>query len=125
MLTKGQENDLEKVQKKALRCMYGYKKLYTELLEESGLQPLKTRRQSAVLKFARKASENPIYARWFKKNPNLTSTRNPTIFAESFARTNHLYNSPLYAMRRLLNNTPYDPKPESGVLDLAYLFDDI
>ena len=68
MQTKKQENDLEIVQKKCLRCIYGYKKSYSELLEESGLQPLKSRRQRAVLKFAQKASLNPIYAHWFKPN---------------------------------------------------------
>ena len=122
MLTKGQENELEKVQKKALRCMYGYNKSYSELLTESGLQPLKSRRETAA---ARKASENPIYARWFKKYPNHTTQRNPKLFLESFARTNRLYNSPLFAMRRALNNSPDDSRPESGYLDLAYLFDDI
>ena len=125
MVTKGQENELEKVQKKALRCMYGYNKSYSELLTEFGLQPLKSRRQTAVLKFASKASENPIYSRWFKKNPNHTSQRNPKLFLESLARTNRLYNSPLLAMRHALNNSPDDSRPESGYLDLAYLFDDI
>ena len=55
MLTKKQENDLETAQKKCLRCIFGYNKTYDELLEEYGLEPLKTRRTRAFLKFVRKA----------------------------------------------------------------------
>ena len=125
MLTKGQENKLEKIQKKCLRCIFGYEKSYSELLAESELQPLKSRREAAVLKFAKKASENPIYSHWFKKNIPQTNTRNPNIFKEKFAKTSRLYNSPLYAMRRVLNNTPSDQPKESNYLDLGYLFDEL
>ena len=125
MLTKHQENELELVQKKCLKCIYGYDKTYDELLSESELEPLKVRRQKGVLKFAQNASKNPIYARWFRGNPNPTSQRCPTKVEEKFARTHRLYNSPLFAMRRLLNNTPSDPEPESNYLDLAHLFDDL
>ena len=125
MLTKQQENALEIVQKKCLRCIFGYNKSYNELLAESELEPLKVRRSAAFLRFARKASENPIYARWFKKNQNPTTLRNPKTYEEKFARTNRFYNSPLYAMRRALNDTPHEPKPVSNYLDLAYLFDDL
>lgn len=54
MLTKKQENDLELVQKKCLRCIYGYGKSYDKLLKESNLQPLKSRRQKMILRFAKK-----------------------------------------------------------------------
>ena len=37
MLSKSQENKLEKIQKKCLRCIYGYDKSYSELLKESEL----------------------------------------------------------------------------------------
>ena len=90
MLTKKQENDLEIVQKKCLRCIFGYDKRYDKLLKESGLEPLKTRRSSASLTFAKKSSQNPVYARWFKKKPNQTSSRCPLIYEEKFARTSRL-----------------------------------
>ena len=70
MLTKKLENDLEIVQKKCLCCIYGYKKSYDELLQESGLLRLKERREIAVLKFAKKTSASPIYSHWFPNNPN-------------------------------------------------------
>ena len=108
MLTKQQENALEIVQKKCLRCIFGYNKSYDELLAESELEPLKVRRSAAFLKFARKASDNPIYARWFKKNQNLTTLRNPKTYEEKFARTNRLYNSPLYACLLYTSPSPRD-----------------
>ena len=125
ILTKKQSNDLELVQKKCLRCIYGYDKSYDDLLKESGLDPLKTCRQKAFLKFAKRASQNPIYSHWFKLSKNLTSDRNPRIYEEKFARTSKLYNSPLFAMRRELNASPNKPEQESNFLDLAYLFDDL
>ena len=54
LLTRGQENDLENIQKKCLRCIFGYRKTYEELLKESGMSTLKERRERAVLKFAQK-----------------------------------------------------------------------
>ena len=78
-----------------------------------------------TLRFAKKAQSNPIYARWFKQNPNPTSQRCPLLVQEQFARTERLYNSPLFAMRRLLNNTPNDTEHESNFMDLAHLFDDL
>ena len=91
MLTKKQENDLENVQKKCLRCIYGYTKTYEDLLKESGMQTLKDRREAAVLKFAKKTASNPIYSHWFPDNPNQTSQRRPKRYKEEYARTQRLY----------------------------------
>ena len=124
MLTIKQSNDLEQIQKKCLRCIFGYGKGYEELLEESGLSTLKARREKAVLKFAAKTAKNPVYSHWFLLNPNHTSSRNPKIYTEEFARTSRLYNSPLFHMRRLLNKTDHDQMPETNYMDLAHLFDD-
>ena len=77
-----------------------------------------------MLKFAAKTKRNPVYSHWFVSNPNHTSERNPTIYKEEFTRISHLYNSPLYHMRHLLNKTEHDQLPEMNYLDLAYLFDD-
>ena len=125
LLTRKQENDLETVQKKCLRCIFGYGKSYEDLLSESGMTTLKVRRERAVEKFARKTEGNPVYSHWFPPNPNPTSERNPTKYLEEFARTNRLYNSPLFYMRRLLNRTKHDPQPEPHYIDLAHLFNDL
>ena len=60
LLTRKQENDLETVQKKCLRCIFGYGKSYEDLLGESGMTTLKVRRERAVEKFARKTEGNPV-----------------------------------------------------------------
>ena len=116
MLTKYQENQLENLQKRCLRCMFGYQKSYRQLLEESGLQTLKERRETAMLKFAQKTSKNPVYAHWFKENPNprRNSLRFSKPYVEEMARSERLYNSPLFYFRRLLNGTPNEPPVTTG-----------
>ena len=83
MLTKKQENNLEIVQKKCLVCIYDYHKSHSNLLTESGLQPLITSREAAFLRLARKSAQNPINAHWFKENQNPTSQRCLLIYGES------------------------------------------
>ena len=111
MLTRYQSNRIENVQKRCLRCMFGWNKPYAELLEESGLPTLKARRETAIRKFAEKALDNPVYQHWFQPNPSqrMDSQRNSKPLHEKLARTSRLYNSPVYYMTRLLNGTPECP----------------
>ena len=125
MLTRKQSNDLEIIQKKCLRCIFGYKKTFEELLSGSGMSTLEARREKAVIKFAKKTEKNPVYSHWFRQNPNLTSERRPKPYLEEFARTSRLYNSPLFHMRRALNQTDHVPLLENNYFDIAYLFDDL
>ena len=115
MLTKFQSNELENIQKRCLRCMYGFDKTYAELLQESGFETLKKRRDDAIGKFAEKTANNPVYRDWFETNdhPRRDSQRNPLKYKERLARTNRLYNSPLYHMTRTLNaTTEEEEEPE-------------
>ena len=59
LLTKYQSNDLENIQKRCLKCLYGYDKSYTELLSLSGLSTLEERRNTALVKFAEKTLAIP------------------------------------------------------------------
>ena len=118
MLNKHQENLLEKIQKRALRAIYGYKHNYEELLRMSGLPTLKGRRETAFAKFASKSSKNPKYKdKWFplRSNPRQTRSNNP--YLEEQSTGNRLYKSPLFTMRRLLNNNT-----EDTMIDLTGLF---
>ena len=45
LLTKGEENVLEDLQKKALRIVFGFKNSYEECLEKRGVPTLKIRRE--------------------------------------------------------------------------------
>ena len=77
-----------------------------ELLETSGLETLDQHRENALLKFAKKAAQNPQFAHWFPKNTNRSSNRVGKKFEEIYARTDRLYFSPIYVMRRRLNASP-------------------
>lgn len=59
MLTKSQSDDLERMQRRALKIIYGHKTSYADTLEKSGLKTLEERRTSAFEKFTKKASVNP------------------------------------------------------------------
>ena len=102
-LTSTQSNALKRLQAKALKNIYGYEHSYSSLLQRTGITSLKVRRDNRVLKFARKAAENPRYAHWFPRNPNRSSARSGRNFLEFRAKTNRLFNSPLFDMRRSLN----------------------
>ena len=97
---------LEKVQRRALKTIYGYDKNYDQLLQEAGIERLQKRREDALLRFAQKTSKNPKYASWFPLKQATRQTRHTTPYLEEFARGNRLYNSPLFAMRRALNGSP-------------------
>ena len=105
--------------------MYGYQKTYLELLNESGLQTLKARREKAVLKFAQKATQNPVYDHWFEENPNRSTQRASKAYTEFHANTDRLYRSPLFYMRRALNGSVDDDRNENPtVLNLDHVFND-
>ena len=101
MITKYDKNRLETIQKKCLCCIYGYGLGYEELLDLSGLETLEARREKAILKFANKAANNPQFRHWFPTNKDRTG-RHGKQYEEFFAKSDRLYNSPLYAMRRML-----------------------
>ena len=109
---------IENVQKRCLRCMYGWNKSYADLLIESGLPTLKARRETAIRKFAERALENPNYNHWFQPNPSVRqdSLRFSKPLLEKPAKTTRLYNSPIHYMTRMLNGTPDNP-PAPNIRD--------
>ena len=97
--------------------IYGYDLAYKELLKISGLQTLKDRRVSSFQKFTSKTIKNPKYNHWFPERIVTRFTRSSAKYLEEKAVGNRLYNSPIFAMRRLLNNTE---TPE--IIDMSGLF---
>ena len=67
MLTSQQSINLEKLQARALKNVYGHIYSYRKLLELSNLETLEQRREQACLKFATKSANNPRFASWFPK----------------------------------------------------------
>jgi hypothetical protein len=102
LLTKDQEEDIERLQSQSLKIIYGFDKPYREILEETGLQTLKERRAAAVLKFAQKSLEGK-YAHWFPLNEPKRATRHALTYREEYARCERLRKTPIYHMRRVLN----------------------
>ena len=105
--------------------MYGYNHTYEELLQMAGLQSLKGRRESAMLKFAQRMADNSNYCDLFPINTSTVVTRDHKYYQEENARTDRLYRSPLFTMRRLLNNTPNsDRNNNPHYTDVSHLFND-
>ena len=108
MLTQEQEQNLERQQKRALQIIYGFKKNYEELLTTAGIVTLKQRREKMCSDFAAKLAASERFSDLFPlaTHPEGTVvTRGRKTYQESFARTSRLYNSPLFSMRRQLNDT--------------------
>ena len=71
-------------------------------------------------KFTRKTSENPKYVEWFPLKDNPRDIRKLRPYLEERATTDRLYRSPIYAMRRLLNDkkpVEYDPSDLTGIFN--------
>ena len=104
-LNQTQINQLERVQRRCLRLIYGYGKSYSELLQESGLSSLEERRILQFQKFAANSLKNQKYQHWFPPNTNTRVGRHTHKYLEEKSTGNRLYNSPIYAMRRFLNHS--------------------
>ena len=104
MLSIEQSRDIERLQMGTLKSVFGYDKSYATALQLSGLPSLAERRQQCFDKFAIKLATNPDYEHWL---PKTTFTghdlREELIYIEKFASTDRLRSSPLYAIRRRLN----------------------
>ena len=106
MLTDDMSNSIEQLQLRAMKIVYGNCVSYATVLNMTNLESLADRRDKAIQKFAIKTSLNPRFAdKWFPKNDNTNhNTRHPKTYKEFTCKTARLYNSPLYHMRRVLNN---------------------
>ena len=105
MLNSSQNDMLEKLQRDIYKVIFGFDKSYRAILEENGLESLKERRQKLFDAFLLKMAGSAEYSdRWFPTkdftHPDLRVER---IYLEKYARTDRPYKSPLYAMRRRLN----------------------
>ena len=105
MLSVDQTVRLERLQMRALKVIYGISFSYNQLLEKSDIVKLSDRRQSMFVKFALKNSLNSrISEKWFPTNPESGHhTRAPLKYKEFPARTERMLNSPLFQLRKRLN----------------------
>lgn len=103
MLSKEQAEQLEKLQVRALKCIYGHVYSAAQLLKISQLPTLAERRQKACLRFAQKTSLNHRFSNWFPKRVKKLRGQHKEEFVEYQARTDRRKNSPLFYYRRILN----------------------
>ena len=104
MLTSEQTKELERLQSRALKNIYGYVYSHKKLLEMSGIKTLEERREEACLKFAVKTANNPRFALWFPMRRTGSRRSSELKYAEQHARTDRRMNSPLFYYQRILNN---------------------
>ena len=106
MLTRTQAGKLEQTQSRALKIIYGTGRgSYSVLREVAKIDTLEKRRTDAFERFAVKCSKNPlINFKWCPLNPEPQyPLRQRRRYLEENARTQKLYDSPLFALRRTLN----------------------
>ena len=77
-----------------------------ELIEKSGLETLEDRRKTLFKNFCPKLYENPSFKnQWLQEREFIgTDLRRQLILKEENARPQRLYNSPLFQIRRTLND---------------------
>ena len=78
---------------------------------------MEQRRQKLFDNFTKKTVKNETYKKWFPLKETVRETRKPRPYIEERANSSRLYRSPLFAMRRLLNDEPpvtADPEDTSG-----------
>ena len=103
-LTATQAERLEHLQRIILKTIYGFGTSYREALQRSGLDRLSERRQQLCKSFAKKAEMNPRYSHWFPLNHSIDyDLRRTKKYKEELATTERRKNSPIFRMRRILN----------------------
>ena len=103
-LTIGEQHDLERVQKVALRIILGENYVcYTNALYLTNLSTLKARRVKLSKKFAQRCTKNEMTSDMFPVSENIVNTRNPEKYCVTKARTNRLATSAIPTMQRQLN----------------------
>ena len=74
-LTDAQDEELERLQSHALKCIFGTDQSARTLRSSVNIQTLRSRREEICDKFALKMSSNPEFDRWFPRKQTRASTR--------------------------------------------------
>ena len=107
-LTEENTQDLERVQKSALKIILkdSYQS-YENALNKLDIETLEDRRKVLCLQFAKKCLNNNKMKQYLPKNQktHIMSTRNPEHFQVNHFNTGRLRDSPIIYMQKLLNET--------------------
>ena len=101
-----QEETLEILQRRALKIIFGTENSTKDLMAKSGLPTLIDRRERLFTNFALKAKNNPrVNKKWFPPAMNSRHEIRQTRTIQEFtARTDRLYRSPLFQLRKRIND---------------------
>ena len=101
MLTRGQEDDLERLHRQAIRTCYGNDVDVGRVMECEEIETLPDRRARRCNGFISKAATNPSFSDWFRERPASRHwlRRRRNVF-EPRASTTRMFNSPLSYIRR-------------------------
>ena len=105
-LTVNDSNDIERVQKAAMRLIMGTKyQGYKEALKDMSLDSLEERRKKMALNFVKKSLKQKTFSRLFPptSNNHLMRKRNPEKYAVNSAKTERYRRSAVPFLQRLLN----------------------
>ena len=102
MLNDDQDQQIERMQAQALKCIYGFKDSYATMRDKAGVTTHRARRIVLCDKFAQKAAASDRFGHWFPLRKGRLG-RHSEQYQELPARTDRLFNSPLYYFRRRLN----------------------
>lgn len=105
LLTSTQSEQIERLQRKAMKIAIGPTISYKTVLGSGVIEKLSTRRKNRFKIFAEKMScSNKYGRRWFREKEAAYNTRNPGKFVEQRCKTLRYYKSPINAMTRILNH---------------------
>ena len=106
-LTKDNIEDLERIQKSALKVIMGENHIsYMKALNMLNLETLENRREQLCLKFAKSCEKNPKFSDIFPKNEKIhqMELRNPEVFKVQHANTERFRKSAIIQMQHLFND---------------------
>ena len=106
-LTEADCNDIERVQKAAVRLIMGCKyQGYKEALQYMSLESLKERREKMALNFAKKSLRLVNFSKFFPLNSakHQMKKRNPEKYVVTNAKTERYRKSAVPFLQRLLND---------------------
>ena len=106
LLTDYQDEELDRCQAHALRCIFGKDMSYKKMREMAGVGTLRERREELCDKFAAKCLKSTLYREWFPERQVQGASRGAEKYQEHFARCDRLRNSTVFYMRRRLNGKP-------------------
>ena len=111
LLSKTQEQQLERLQRHAVRVCYGHNTPVEEIMTNKNIETLAARRRRRIDKFIHKAAANPRFASsWFPPRDGVRrDLRVRREIQESGPSTTRRYRSPLAYMKRRANELNVQP----------------